>query len=394
MLGYLASSPPSVLVEGAFVPVQTTIVNKGQASDIEVHTALPAGALVLTSKPQAAVSSSEALWKTNLGAGQTQQFELGVRLPFGTASALLPVTVNLVKGNVVEPYATFPMQLGLRSLAQLFLDARNALAQLAPVPKSEQEKALHARSEIDDTQEALDDNDIEHAIEELTESLDDLRSVKSVNTSAARLAIDRLMQEVELRWCDAQCNPPLPRLHDGSGFTPYGTNERFEVRGGKSGAADWEWALGFNTLGAGQSVQQNADWTSGKTYKWTLVYDGKGNGSYSVYDGSKLLFKRDYNGSSGTLHAGNAIKFQVQSVEGLGSAKINVAATSLNGKAIDVSLATAGNNKASSAAVYYFYPSMTNGFTVSGTVKLTFSGSVPQGPKLSFTVTSGNVSCK
>jgi len=262
------------------------------------------------------------------------------------------------------------------------------------VPKSELEKALHSRKEVDDAQAALDKGDLDHAIEELIEGLDDLRSVTSVSTSAARLAIDRLLQEMELRWCDAQCNPPTPRVHDGTGFVPFGVSERFEARGGKSGLADWEWALGYNTLAAAQSAQQNWDWVSGKSYKWTLTYDGKGNGSYSVYDGSKLLFKRDYNGAAGTLHAGNALKFQVQSAEGLGSAKINATATTLNGKAIDVNLATAGNNKASSASVYYFYPAMANGFTVSGTVKLTFSGTVPSGPKIGFTVTSGNVSCK
>ncbi len=395
ILGFVASPPPSSLVEGAFVPVQTTIANKGQAAEIEVQTALPPGALVFSSAPPASVSTTLASWRSNIGAGQTQQFELGVRLPFSVASAALPVTVNLVKsGGATETIATFPMQLELRALTQLFADARDALAHVVPVPKSELEKALHSRKEIDDAQEALDKNDPDHAIEELIESLDDLRSVKSVSTSVARLAIDRLLQEVELRWCDAQCNPPAPRVHDGNGFTAYGVNERFEARGGKSGTSDWEWALGFNTLAASQSAQQSADWVSGKTYKWTLTYDGKGNGSYSVYDGSKLLFKRDYNGAGGTLHAGNALKFQAQSAEGLGSAKISATATTLNGKAIDVNLSTAGNDKSSSATVYYFYPAMTNGFTVNGTVKLTFSGSVPAGSKIGFTVTSGNVSCK
>jgi hypothetical protein len=394
ILGYLASAPPSALVEGEFVPVQTTIANKGQTTDVEVHTALPAGAVVVSSEPAAAVDTTEAVWKTNISAGQTRAFELGVRLPFGIASVALPVTVNVVKGSNVEPLATYPMQLELRSLSQLFADARNALAHLTPVPKAEQEKALHARKEIDDAHDALDKSNPDHAIEELIEALDDLRSIKSVSTSAARLAIDRLLQEVELRWCDAQCNPPLPRVHDGSGFVPYGVYERFEARGGKSGSSDWEWALGYNTLAAGQSEQQNWDWVSGESYKWTLSYDGKGNGSYSVYDGSKLLFRRDYSGAVGTLHAGNALKFQVQSAEGLGSAKISATATALNGKAIDVNLATAGNNKASTAAVYYFYPAMTAGFSLNGTVKLTFSGALPQGSKLGFSVTSGTVSCK
>ena len=60
-----------------------------------------------------------------------------------------------------------------------------------------------------------------------------------------------------------------------------------------------------------------------------------------------------------------------------------------------MTLATAGNDAFSEATGYYYYPPMTASFTVSGTVKMSFSGSAPpEGSRLNFIVTSGTVSCR
>jgi choice-of-anchor A domain-containing protein len=195
--------------------------------------------------------------------------------------------------------------------------------------------------------------------------------------------------------CTTQPAAPV-LLGTGDGvFSAFEARERLEVRGGRKGAADWEWGLGVNTQSAGQFVQSNLDWVSGKNYRFVLNYDGIGNGRMQVFDGATSLFVRDFtaNGAAG-LRAGDALDLHVQSSTGTGNSKITVNATQLNGKALSESIATIGNGNVSEARLTYFYPVMRSGLQLEGSVRMDFPGNAPPtGSRLSFTVNAGNLSC-
>src|SRR6185369_11443445 len=106
-------------------------------------------------------------------------------------------------------------------------------------------------------------------------------------------------------------------LNSGVSFVAFKENERLEVKSGKSGSGDWEWALGSNTQASGQFVSSDLTWVNKKSYSWTLSYDGKGSGTYTVLDGSKKLFSKTFK-KSGTklLRTGNALEFRTRSAAG------------------------------------------------------------------------------
>ena len=189
----------------------------------------------------------------------------------------------------------------------------------------------------------------------------------------------------------AQC-PASPTVNDGATFTPFATLERLEVRSGRPGTQDWEWGLGLNTQQAGQFTQAYLNWVNNIAYAFTLTYDGAGNGTYSVADGGTVLFTKTWTGG---LDAGNALKFYVKSSANIGVGNLVTARiTSIDGTAVDATIATAGNNLFSEQSVYFAGNSLSDGFTAQGTVTMTFTGSYPPlGSRLNFMVTAGNVTC-
>ena len=133
---------------------------------------------------------------------------------------------------------------------------------------------------------------------------------------------------------------------------------------------------------------------SGKAYAFTLSYDGQGNGTYTVSDNGTILLSKTYTGSPGKLlRTGNAIQVWVKANANIGSAKVNLTVNSLNGTTLNKTLQTAGNNLYSFDAATFEGQNLNAGFTLNGTVTLTFSGTIPYGSRLNFAVTAGNTTC-
>jgi len=95
------------------------------------------------------------------------------------------------------------------------------------------------------------------------------------------------------------------------------------------------------------------------------------------------------------MDAGNALKLYVKSSAGIAPGNLVTAtSTTVNGQPAAGSLQTAGTGAFSEQSLYWFYPPMSQGFTATGTVKLSFTGSYPPtGSRLNFIVTAGNLPC-
>ena len=93
---------------------------------------------------------------------------------------------------------------------------------------------------------------------------------------------------------------------------------------------------------------------------------------------------------------GNALQFFVKSAAGIGAGNfISVNLNSIDGAPINALLRTAGDDLAGRVTLTYLIPAKSNGgFTVRGTISLTFSGGAPPGgSQMDFRITAGNVSC-
>ena len=159
--------------------------------------------------------------------------------------------------------------------------------------------------------------------------------------------------------------------------------------------ADWEWGLGYNTQLSGGFVKGEWTWVSGKAYSFTLSYDGQGNGTYTVSDNGSVLLSKAYTGSPGKLlRTGNALQAWVKTSPNIGlGAKVKLTVNSINGTVLNRTIQTLGNNLESFDAVTVEGQNLTTGFSLTGTVTLTFSGTIPYGSRLNFAITAGNTAC-
>lgn len=178
-------------------------------------------------------------------------------------------------------------------------------------------------------------------------------------------------------------------------FAAFSSLERLEVRSGRLGAADWEWGLGANTQQAGKFVSANLNWINGRAYQFILAYDGLGNGTIRVFDGSAQVFLQTFSGTAtDLLRTGNAIRLYAKSSAGIGPGnRIALAVTEVNGLPLALSFGTAGSGDFSEVSSVIALNSM-QGFEVRGTVTMEFAGSYPPtGSRLNLTVNAGTVQC-
>ena len=187
----------------------------------------------------------------------------------------------------------------------------------------------------------------------------------------------------------SQCSA-TPTEVNGTAFTANNTLERLEGRGGKPSASDWQWGLGQLS---GSFVKGQLNWVSGKAYSFSLTYDGQGNGTYIVSDNGTVQLNKTYTGTPGTgLRTGNALQLWVQTNGNVGDGKVAMRVTGINGTNLNRTIQTVPN-KNSFDAVTFEGQNLNTGFTLNGTVTLTFSGTIPSGNRLNFAVTAGNTTC-
>jgi len=185
------------------------------------------------------------------------------------------------------------------------------------------------------------------------------------------------------------CTPAEPRIDSGAGFTPFGEREQALGRAGRKGQA-WEWALGTDTRNR-QKVRASLDWVSGRVYSWTLVNSGAGSEVLEIRDAGRLRLRLAY--PSG-MDAGNALELRVLTHPSIGAkTSIEASLTSLNGHSVAGSLSQPGTRTRTEQALYYYFPQMAQGFTVEGTVSLTFPQKPRGGSRVQFTVRAGTIPC-
>ena len=386
-----------------------------------------------------------ATWRVTLSPAQASTLKLDLIAPANSGSYTVLYTVNLVTlngtGQVVTRsfYSNATQSFTVRAQDQLQLGVVQQLQALTPQRASERAKQAQAVSYTTAALANVAQGSVGgsaqlgagpyiEAIANYLRAAEALRAITSVDVQAPLSALARLLEQAQLLRCNTlpQCTATTPSLVSETLFTPFGAGERLIARGGRPGSSGWEWALGVNTLAASAGVgsgsnftAQNRDWVSGKTYGWTLTYTGQGGASLVVRDAqtNASLFSTTYvggtnqNGNPAGLRTGNALQFAVQANEdacyATSAAQAQATVVTLEGQALNASLTQAlalttparssdqDEDGLRGASQVVFWPSLTDGFTATGTVKLLFQGSAPpRDGRLSFTVNAGNAVCR
>jgi uncharacterized repeat protein (TIGR01451 family) len=391
-----APQVPASFVGDAYVPITTAIENLAADAIVEVTTTLPPGVTLVDTLPApTSVVGADATWRFALPAKTTRYVDLGVRVPVASGSYSIPTLVSKIQGVDPVPFGTYNVVLPVTAADQFGPQLITDLLNLTGVPKARDT----AVASLQAAQGEIAGNRFANAFASFIAASDALGSITSISPLAYQLTVDKWLQEAEQRWylglpvCGAAAVAPLPTA--GTGFAPFDANEGLAVRGGRArNKLDWAWSLGADRTSGAKSVQQELDWVTGRTYSWQLNYDGLGAGSYTVIASGVPLFSKSYSGTGGKLDAGNILELRVNALPEAGAGKIEASVQSLNGKPIVGALSATGL-QAGASALYLYYPPMTSGFQLAGTVRLTFP--VPDsllGDQLLFTVTSGSSLCR
>jgi hypothetical protein len=141
----------------------------------------------------------------------------------------------------------------------------------------------------------------------------------------------------------ATCTPGAITTAPTTEFVAFASLERLEVRGGRLGAADWEWGLGVNTQQSGSFVSQSLDWISGRPFTWDLTYAADGSATITVRDGAEQRFSRTFTPSAAPgMRSGNALRLYVKASADSGAARVAATLSEINGAPANVSISTLG----------------------------------------------------
>ena len=402
MLGTRAPPVPAAFVGSSYVPVTTTIVNKAADADIEVIATLPAGVTLADANPApVATTATQVTWRFPLPANQTALVDAGLRMPPVSGTFALQTDVNKLVGASTIPFGSYSFPITVAASDQFGPQLIAGLTGLTFKKLLERVTRDAAVILLKDGQNNLADGHDQVAIQRFLSAGNLLESITSIDVSPYEIATGRWLQEAEQRWflglplCGSADMAPIAAT--GADFVqPSLPGAGLEVRGGRRATGlDWAWSLGAVPSVAFLSTQQSLDWVSGKTYGWTLVYNGSGQGTYIVSDGAKLLFSRTYSGSLLPLTAGNMLEFHIAASADAGAATMEVAVQTINGKPVNATLATPGNSQPYEAAADYYYPAMTGGFQLAGSIRVSYTSTAQlRDSLLDFTVGSGNSTCK
>ena len=400
-LGTRAPQVPAAFVGSSYVPVTTTIVNKSTDTTIEVIATLPAGTSLVDANPApAATSATQATWRFALPANSTAMVDLGLRLPPASGALTLQTDVRKLQNSTSVLYGSYSFPLAI-SASDVFGPPLIASLQGLNLSKGQERNARDSAVQLlTSAQGDLAAGRDLAAILDLLSAGNALDGVTSIDPTPYEITTDKWLQEAEQRWylglpvCGSADAAPISA--SGADFAALVSGGGLEVCGGRrQNKLDWAWSLGAVPDNPKFAAQQNLDWISGKTYGWTLTYNGAGQGTYTVSDGATQLFARTYSVAAQPLAAGNMLEFHMAATVDAGPAKMEASVQSINGNPVNANFATPGNSQPFASTAYFYYPAMASGFQLAGTLRVTYTSPIQlRDWQLDFTVVSGNSSCQ
>ncbi len=205
------------LTPGQYLPVQTTIVNQGNATALDVQTAMPASAQYLGSAPSASLiagsgSNIAADWDFNLALTQSNTLDLSLRAPATGGSYNLQTTVGTVANGSTTPYGNvLPFPFVVTPAATHAATATTALQGLSLTVKNDQSLRTTLIANLNQAMGNFNLNTYTGygtAIGQLVGISGSLSSFSSTVTTGAgattitgiHAEIDRILQEAQWRW--------------------------------------------------------------------------------------------------------------------------------------------------------------------------------------------------
>jgi hypothetical protein len=201
-IAWVAPEPDAVSMARAYTVLRARVTNLGIGANLKATFTAPAGASVLGTAPAAVPDASgRPTWSFVLDSGATQNLDVGLRLPATTGSFSASLSVDLNTG-LPSPFSSFAT-LTVESADTVAPRAAGELSALA-VASSDKLDRNAAVSNILAAQASIAAGAYEQAIGQLLTAAERLLKIMSVDVSAHRVQVGRLLQEAQVRWALAQ----------------------------------------------------------------------------------------------------------------------------------------------------------------------------------------------
>jgi hypothetical protein len=158
---------------------------------------------VLGTAPAAtADASGRPVWTFTFDSGATKNLDVGLRLPANTGSFTANISIDSVRNDLTTPFSK-SVTLSVESADTVAPRVAGELSALvvSSNDKSDRDRAV---SSIRAAQASMTSGAFEQAIGQLIDAGERLLKITSVDVSAQRVEVDRLLQEAEVRWFIAQ----------------------------------------------------------------------------------------------------------------------------------------------------------------------------------------------
>ncbi len=212
-LKMVAPRQSASVTPGAMLGLRTSIANLAEPVTLSVRSQLPAGAQFVDASPLAIHdgAANRVDWNFSLNQPGNQDLLLALRAPGVVGSYAVETQVASVEGGVAKPYGA-PLShafsvVGASQSAVLATAAFKAL----PLTRNSDIKARDgALLAFNAAMVAFNLNShagYQEAIAKLVQVTDVLGSLSTVDASAARLHVDRVLREAQWRWSQSQPAP-------------------------------------------------------------------------------------------------------------------------------------------------------------------------------------------
>jgi hypothetical protein len=202
-IAFAAPAPAAVSEARSYVVLRAVVTNVGIAADLKATFTPPAGATVLGTAPGSTPDSSgRPVWSFSLASGATQNLDIGLRLPAGTGTFTASISINSARGDLATPFST-SATLNVESADTVAPRVAGELSALT-VASNEKSDRTKAVSDIQAAQASLAAGASDQAIALLIDAAGHLVNITSVDVTAYRVEVDRLLQEAETRWAASQ----------------------------------------------------------------------------------------------------------------------------------------------------------------------------------------------
>jgi len=199
-LGWLVPAVPATATAGDHTVIRTRVQNLGLAVTARVTLSLPQGALLVSTTPAATPDANgRPVWTQSLDSGQSADLAAAIRLPATSGDTSAQAAVETIKNGQATPYNTCSLALSVTDAGTVNAQVVADLQGLS-LPSPERSHRDRAVAHLQLAQAKLGASRYEDAIDELLEAIEDLMKIASIGTSAYRLSVDRLLDEVSYRW--------------------------------------------------------------------------------------------------------------------------------------------------------------------------------------------------